>query len=287
MIYLKEVRIGNYYICNLKDYSKEYCLVDHDYDKTIKLLCPINNDDNKKKQIYDSSYCFKYIGIKDGLIINNKQETIYETLPGIILTNEVNFDRYNLSIYAPFNVKEDVTIVCICDSPKENKGITPFIQINIKNTNNLNTSNGNYVKGCDYGNNKGKLQFLTQPVSHTNSLICEVEAFPGDIIGINCNNYTNKKKEDIYLEPSNCFATVYFSMHSLNFVRTHIDNILPDAKYYPDLSSLPKDKNFQKFSTSYLWIPEEVSHDFLLYCYCSFPTGRGVAIYHIVKNAQP
>ncbi|SBT86192.1 6-cysteine protein [Plasmodium malariae] len=284
MLYLKELEVGNYYICNLKDFPKEFCTVDYDDKKIIKFLCP--NYNTRNKQTYNSSYCFKYLGIKDRLIIDNKQEQIYDTLPGIILENYNIFERYNLGIYAPPIIKEDVTIVCICDSSKENKGITPYLKINIKKSNSSNNnnsnSNENFIKGCDFGNNRGKHQFLSKPISKDESFLCEMDVYPEDIIGINCNNYTIKESKYGQLDPLNCFATVSFSMYTLNYIRMSINNLLPEAKYYPELSSFPRDKNFLKFSTtSYLWVPKNISRDFLFTCSCVYSNWKGVAMFYV------
>ncbi|CRG98531.1 6-cysteine protein, putative [Plasmodium relictum] len=279
MLDVKELKIGDYYICNLKDYPTGNCEVNYDYNKAIKLLCPINRANND----YNSSYCFKYLGIKDKLIINNKEEEIHQTLPGIILENIIKFNRNHLGIYAPFYVKEDVAIVCTCDQSNK-EGITPYIKIVLKTKKSYN-SNEDYIKGCDYGNNKGKQQFLTKTMSQRESFICEIDATGGDVVGINCNNYNDKNFKGIQILPPTCFGTVSFSVSSLNLVTMNINNLIPDAKYYPEFSSFDKDKNFQKFSTtSYLWIPENVHYDVTFLCYCKYSYGVGVAIYNIKKN---
>ncbi|CRG98115.1 6-cysteine protein, putative [Plasmodium gallinaceum] len=281
MLDVKVLEVGNYYICNLKDYPTENCTVNYDYNKITKLLCPI---DSVKKVGYNPSYCFKYLGVKDTLIINNREEKIYETLPGIILENVIKYGRNHLSIYAPFYVKEDVTIVCTCDHSNGDENITPYIKINLRTKNSFN-NNEEYIKGCDYGNNKGKYKFLTKTMSQKENFTCEIEAAGGDVVGINCNNYNSNNFKGIQILPPTCFGTVSFSLSTLNFVTMNINNLLPDAKYFPEFSSSEKDKNFQKFSTtSYLWIPEKVPHEITFFCYCKYSYGVGVAIYNIKKS---
>ncbi|GAW79223.1 6-cysteine protein [Plasmodium gonderi] len=291
-LYFKELELGNYYICNLDDYPKEHCVIDYDPNKIIKFLCPIVRDAREKeKMIYDSTTCFRYKGIKDRFIINNREEPINKTLPGIILENQVQFDRYNLGIYImPIMLKEDVNIVCICDTKRENEGITPYIKINIKKSNSITNgdSTEGYVKGCDFGNNQGEYQFLTKSLSYKENFICEIEANPGDILGINCINYNdNHQEKDVKLEPSNCFSTVFFSMYTLSNIKTNINNIFPEAQYYPEFSAYPKDPNFYKFSTtSYLWIPNYVPHEFYFFCSCKYAQINATALYR-VKSSIP
>ncbi|CAI7718086.1 6-cysteine protein P36, putative [Plasmodium vivax] len=290
-LYLKEIELGNYYICNLDDYPREYCVVDYDPNKVIKFLCPIVHNEGEEMKTYDSSYCFRYKGIKDRLIISNNEEQIYTTLPGIILENQILYDRYNLGIYLmPLKLEEDMSIVCVCDTKKEYKGITPYIKINIKKSNNLlgADSADQHIKGCDFGNNQGEHQFLTNSQSYEENLVCEIHANPGDIVGINCINYNegDLQNYEVKLEPSNCFSTVSFSLYTLSFVKMNINNIFPDARYYPESSAFPKDPNFKKFSTtSYLWIPAHVPEDFLFFCSCRYAQGEGVAIYHVGSSA--
>ncbi|CAA9986452.1 6-cysteine protein [Plasmodium knowlesi strain H] len=289
-LYLKEIELGNYYICNLNDYPSEHCVVDYDPNKRIKFLCPIVHNEGEHMNTYNSSYCFTYEGIKDRLIIRNNEEPIYTTLPGIILENQILYDRYNLGIYImPFKLEADMSIVCVCDTKKEYKGITPYIKINIKNSNNVLGvgSSDEYIKGCDFGNNKGKHQFLTSPQSHEHRSVCAILANPGDIVGINCINYNedDPQNNDVTLEPSNCFSTVSFSLYTFSFVKMNINNILPDAKYYPETSAFPKDPNFKKFSTtSYLWIPANVPQAFFLVCSCKYAKGEGTAMYHVSSS---
>ncbi|EUD64833.1 hypothetical protein C922_04780 [Plasmodium inui San Antonio 1] len=289
-LYFKEIELGNYYICNLDDYPKESCVVDYDPNKIIKLLCPIVHTEGEHMNTYNSSYCFRYKGIKDRLIISNNEEPIYRTLPGIILENQILYDRYNLGIYTmPFKLKEDMSIVCVCDTKKEYKGITPYIKINIKKSNNIlgEDSADEHIKGCDFGNNQGEHQFLTSPQSHEEKPMCEIQANPGDIVGINCinSNKEDLQNYDVRLEPSNCFTTVSFSLNSIRFVKVNINNILPEAKYYPESSAFPKDPNFKKFSTtSYLWIPAHVPQEFLFFCSCRYGKSRGTAIYHVSRS---
>ncbi|VTZ66366.1 6-cysteine protein P36, putative [Plasmodium chabaudi chabaudi] len=281
MASLKDIEVGNYFICNLKDYPPGNCSVDHDYNKAIKLLCPIVHNKNNSDKGYDPSYCFKYDGIKDEFIINNKQNHIHNSLPGVILTNHIENDTYNVSIYPPFVVKEDITIVCICDSEKGNEGITPYLKINIKKAHGLNNNlEGDYIKGCDYGNNRGKFQFLTKPVKYINNPVCEIEAYPGDVVGINCNSYITKM-QGARLEPESCFSMVYFSNLTMQFTKTSVNNIMPNAKYYPDLSPHPGNQNSKMFLTSYLLIPNDLQRDILIYCHCSYNGNKGLAMFHI------
>ncbi|ANQ06288.1 6-cysteine protein [Plasmodium coatneyi] len=290
-LYLKEIELGNYYICNLNDYPREYCVVDYDPNKIIKFLCPIVHNEGEHMETYNSSYCFRYKGIKDRLIISNNEEPIYTTLPGIILENQILYNRYNLGIYImPFKLEADMSIVCVCDTKKEYKGITPYIKINIKKSNNVLGvgSTDEHIKGCDFGNNQGEHQFLTSPQLHDEHSVCEIEANPGDIVGINCINYNedDAQNDDVTLEPSNCFSTVSFSLYTLSFVKMNINNIFPGAKYYPESSAFSKDPNFKKFSTtSYLWIPPKVTQEFLFFCSCVYPQGEGIAVYHVKSGA--
>lgn len=301
-LYVKELQVGNYYICNLKDYANETCTVNYDYNKMIKLLCPIN----KSYEEYDDRYCFKFIGIRDRLVINNQEEPIMDTLPGIIIENLNMFDRYNVGIYMPFYVKEDITIVCTCESSKDNEAITPYLKIHVKANNSFNKE-GEFIKGCDYGNNKGKHQFLTNTLKQEENFLCEINANPGEVVGMNCINFeeytttttiNNKKKKHqnknnknnfdvIQLRPPHCFSNVSISMSFLRVVTMNVNNLLPEAKYYPEVYSFPKDKKFQKYSTiSYLWIPENVPHDILFYCHCNFPQGKGIGLFNINKTVE-
>ncbi|KJP88383.1 hypothetical protein AK88_01999 [Plasmodium fragile] len=290
-LYFKEIELGNYYICNLNDYPREYCVVDYDPNRIIKLLCPIVHNEGEHTKMYNSSYCFRYKGIKDRLIISNNEEPIYKTLPGIILENQFVYDRYNLGIYMmPLKLEEDMSIVCVCDTKNEYKGITPYIKIKIKKSNNVvgAGSANEHIKGCDFGNNQGEHQFLTIPQSHEENAVCDIQANPGDIVGINCINYNEQDLEnkDVRLEPSNCFSTVSFSLYTFNFVKMNINNIFPNAKYYPESSAFPKDPNLKKFSTtSYLWIPAHVPQEFFFFCSCQYAKGEAIATYHVSSSA--
>ncbi|KOB87885.1 hypothetical protein PFDG_03996 [Plasmodium falciparum Dd2] len=216
------------------------------------------------------------------------------------------FDRYNVGIYMPFYVKEDITIVCTCESSKDSEAITPYLKIHVKANNSFNKE-GEFIKGCDYGNNKGKHQFLTNTLKQEENFLCEINANPGEVVGMNCINFeeytttttiNNKKKKHqnknnknnfdvIQLRPPHCFSNVSISMSFLRVVTMNVNNLLPEAKYYPEVYSFPKDKKFQKYSTiSYLWIPENVPHDILFYCHCNFPQGKGIGLFNINKTVE-
>ncbi|VWU50180.1 6-cysteine protein, putative [Hepatocystis sp. ex Piliocolobus tephrosceles] len=278
----KEIHIGNYYICNLRDYAEDTCNLNYTPNKVVKLLCPVVPD---SPNTFNSDYCFESDGVKDGYAIKDNNKSIFTTIPGIIITSKIINNVHNITITPPFYVLNNISIICMCDSINTREESKAYLKINISRTEQTHSTLNSLVKGCDFGSNLGENQFLTKSSNEDDFFMCNINAYPGDIIGLNCSNFYNKNYDDkTRIEPKNCFSTVYLGVDKHSYNAVSITSLLPGAKYYPDLSSTPKDKNFRYFGTTYLMIPDVIDSKFTIYCSCLYRTHVSVAVYELIPR---
>ncbi|GAW79224.1 6-cysteine protein [Plasmodium gonderi] len=250
------VNIGHIHMCkiDMRTDEAQECVLENEFGKAFLFVCNEVHTANFSSNVIPSQCANRTFVNQNDPNENSADSDTYEVFQNLIGANNSILKKSFLFYSTPYSSK-DIDLSCLCYG--DNK-IKHMMKIVFKKT-------SKKIKGCDFGYNMMSRRDLTNNINLNTNSSCVIHAYPGDVVGINCNKKENNHiyNENLELEPSNCFHSVYYGKDIILSSK----NLIPNSRVIPDPAA---DVNLTKMHSymSYIILPKDMTMTGKISCYC-------------------